>query len=206
MTQKKKLFIDLLVVVSLILIAVPIIIGFNVRPLVSTAYFFIIPSIYLLIRRPKNLKRIFGGAFLIGTIFGFIFDFLAIYNNAWTEPIEQLVFKYKMLGIVPIDHMIWFFSWALIIIVFYEHFLEHDTSDDISHNYKYGAIPSIVATVIIIILFFATPDKIKIGYSYLFLGLCTLVPFLYLSIKKPVLFLNSLKLLLFSFFFFRFLK
>src|SRR5438105_895560 len=106
MTQNKKLLIDLLVVIALVLIAVPIIIKFNVRPLISSVYFFLLPALYLLIRKPKNLKRIFAGSFLIGVIFGFIFDFLAVYNNSWFESTPQLVFTGRILGVVPIDELI----------------------------------------------------------------------------------------------------
>lgn len=197
MTKNQK--IDLLLVIGMVLLSIPIIVWLNVRPLVSTVFFFIIPSIYLLIRKPRNLRRIFTGAFLIGMVFGFVFDFLAILNNAWSEPVEQLVFKYKVLNIVPIDHIIWFFFWALIIIVFYEHFLEHERADGISHNFKYGLIPGITATIAILALFFIAPETIRFGYSYLILGGLTFLPFLFLMIRRPILFIKFVKVTPFFF-------
>src|SRR3989344_7749592 len=106
--------IDVIVLILIVVISIPVILFFNVKPLVSSFFFFIIPSVYLLFRKPRNLKRILVGALLIGSVFGFIFDFLAILNKGWSEPVTQLVLPYKLLGIVPIDHLIWYFFWTFL--------------------------------------------------------------------------------------------
>lgn len=187
MTQKKNKIIDLVVLVVIILISVPVVLVFKVRPLISSIYFFIIPSLYLLIRKPRNIKRVLVGTFLIGTVFGFIYDFLNIYNHSWTESVQQLVFKYKFFSILPIDHIIWFFFWALIIISFYEHFLERENSSKISHNFKYILIFSAVFIGVTLFLFFVSPNKISIKYSYFWLTLPTIIPILLCFLKKPKL-------------------
>lgn len=197
-----KKTIDLAVVSGIVIFSIPIILSLQVRPLVSSIFFFILPSAYLLVRNPRPLKRIFTGALLFGILFGFILDFVAIFNGAWSEPVEQLVFQYKIFTVVPIDHIIWFFFWALLIIVFYEYFIERDLSDFVSHNIRYAFLPSIAALISILIIYFTNPNFLKFNYAYFFLGLFTLAPFFYLAFKKPLLLIKFVKISPFFFFLF----
>lgn len=168
--KKNKNLNDLLVVIGLILLSIPIIVLFRVRPLISAIYLFFIPSMYLLLKRPRSIHRLLAGTLLFGIAFGFIFDFIAVYNRAWYVPDHQLVINYRILGVVPIDETIWFILWVFSIIVFYEHFIEHDLSDKISHNYRYGILPSLFALVFLLITYFVDPELLHFGYAYLVLG------------------------------------
>ena len=141
--MSRNKLIDLLVVVAMVGAAIPVILFLNVKPLVSTIFFFILPSVYLFLRNPRPIKRIFAASFLFGVVFAVPFDFLAILNGAWSEPVSQLVFPYKLFSVLPVDHLIWFFFWVFLVIVFYEHFVEHDRVDTISHNYAYGLLPGL---------------------------------------------------------------
>ncbi|MDR3643181.1 MAG: hypothetical protein P4L74_06175 [Candidatus Doudnabacteria bacterium] len=198
----KKLFWDFIIVVVIIIIGAILSLVFRFKGLTSSLFFFFLPSFYLLCRQPKRLHRIFGGSFLIGTIFGFIFDFMANIGHAWAEYNSQLVFPYRILGVVPLDELIWYFGWVLVIVTFYEHFLEHERRDTISHNYKYGLLPALFTTASILVIYIVAPDKLVLGHTYLLLGLCTLVPFIYLTIKKPVLFIKFMSISPFFFFLF----
>src|SRR3989344_6296947 len=122
----KSLRIDLWVVLGIISLSIPIILYFQVRPLVSALFFFVIPSVYLLLRNKKPLKRIFFGALLIGGGLGIILNIITSANRAWDELASQLVFKYRIFGFWPTDEPIWFFLWAFFILVFYEHFYERE--------------------------------------------------------------------------------
>lgn len=201
MKRRTRLLIDLVVVLGIILISIPIIIYFKVNFLTSTILFFVIPSIYLFIRKPKSIKRIFLASFLFGILFGFIFDFLAEINDAWSwSPIKGLVFPDKILGIVSIDVMIWFFFWVFLIVVFYEHFIERDRSDKISPNFKYAFYPGIIVFVLVLMVFFINPEILKVDYAYLFLGLFALIPFIILVFRKPALLGKFVKVSAFFFF------
>ncbi|MEK7509652.1 MAG: hypothetical protein AAB605_02985 [Patescibacteria group bacterium] len=191
-------FVDLLVTFALITVAIPIVIFFEVRPLISTIYFFILPSLYLLWRKPKNLVRTFAGSFLIGIVFGFSFDFVAIVNNAWADGNGQLIFGH-IFDVVPIDHIIWFFFWAFIIIVFYEHFLEHENTNRISKNYIYAALPTIFIAIAVPIVHFINPNVFLMGYAYLVLGIFATLPLVLLVWKKPHLAIKFLKIAPFFF-------
>lgn len=201
MKQKTKLRIDLLVVVGMVLIAIPVIIHFQVNFLTSTILFFVVPSVYLLIRRrPRNIKRILVASFLFGILFGFTFDFLAELNDAWSwSPMKGLVFP-KILGVVPIDVMIWFFFWVFSLVVFYEHFIEHDRSDKISPNFKYAFYPGFAALIWVLAIFFIDPNLLKLDYAYFGLGICALIPFTVLVIRKPSLLGKFIKVSAFFFF------
>lgn len=199
--KNKNKKIDLLVVIGMILISIPIIIYFKVNFLISTIFFFVIPSVYLLIRKPKSIKRIITASFLFGILFGFIFDFLAEFNNAWAwAGGKGLVFPNKILGIVPIDVLIWFFFWVFLIVVFYEHFVEHDRSDKISPNFKYAFFPGLAVLIWVLAIFFINPNLLKSDYAYFVLGIFTLIPFIILVIRKPALLGKFVKVSAFFFF------
>lgn len=179
---------DLVVVLCMILVSIPVVLYFNVRFLTSTFFFFVVPSIYLFIRSPKNPKRLLA-TLLLGTIASFNLDFLAEFNNAWNwAPYGQLVFKSKILGYVTPDVMIWFAFWVFLTIVFYEHFFEHDRSDKISPRFKFALGGTIIATVIIVLFYFFCPSVLQFRYAYLIIGLMFgLPPLVFLFIKRPSL-------------------
>ena len=107
--MKNHLRTDFYIILTSIFLFVPIIIYFNVRPLTSALFFFIIPTTYLLFRSKKPLNRVLSGALLIGSGFGLIFNILASANNVWNEVGNQLVFNYRIFGFLPADEPVWFF-------------------------------------------------------------------------------------------------
>src|SRR5579872_4849170 len=132
---------DLYVIISMILLAIPVIIIFHLKPLESTLLYFILPSFYLVITKPKKLKRVFVAS--IGSIFAtFALDLFATYNHAWFIPQSQLVIPIRVLGVVPVDDMIWFCSWIMFIAIFYEHFIHRSNAKYISSHFKYAFIGS----------------------------------------------------------------
>src|SRR4051812_47525232 len=122
--MSKSLKLDFWVVILMELLSIPIILTFNIRPLTSALFLFIIPTVYLFLRRKKPIKELIVGSALIGIGFGFTFDIIASANNAWSEMGPQLIFNYRIFGFLPVDEPIWFILWALFILVFYEHFYE----------------------------------------------------------------------------------
>ncbi len=194
----KSLKIDLAVVVGIILFAVPLALIIQPRPFALMLLFFVFPSLYLLFRKPKPLKRILIASVLFGILFSLPFAFVVSLNQAWS--VSQLVLGYKILGILPIEYIVWSFFWILLIVVFYEHFIEQDISDEISHNYKYGLIPALINIAIVTALFFVKPGLLKFSYAYLILGISTMLPLLYFILKKPSILLKFLKISVFFFF------
>lgn len=105
---------DILVLVLLGGVAIVLSTVAELKFLPSTLLFFGAPAAFLAFRlRHKNQwKHILTMSFVFGTLYGFILDYLAEVNNAWAwSNSNQLYFTYKILGVVNIDVMIWFFLW-----------------------------------------------------------------------------------------------
>lgn len=107
--MSKKLRIDFHVLLGIIFLSVPVILYFQVRPMTSALFFFIIPTVYLFYRKKKPIKEVLLGSLLIGSGFGLIFNIIASANGAWDEIGSQLVFNYRIFGFMPADEPIWFF-------------------------------------------------------------------------------------------------
>lgn len=199
MSQKEKFRIDLAIVLAMVLVTIPLVVYFKANFLISTILFFGAPSLYLIIRKPKNIKKNLAAAFLFGIIFGFFLDFMAEINNAWSWPTSNgLVFSYKLFDLVPIDVMIWYFLWIFSIVVFYDHFIEkRDFDDEISRNYTRGLIPAIAVILGMIVIYLVDPEILKFDYAYLILGALTLPPFIYFTLQKPESLAKFLKISLY---------
>ncbi len=180
--NKYKIRTDFIVVVGMVLLFIPVIVFFRVRFLTSTLLFFAVPALYLLIRQPKQLRRLAATLF-VGMIATFAFELLAEYNNAWSwAPLGQLVFPYKIFGIIPIEVLILYFFWILFAIVFYEHFFETKKfeSEKISPLFKNLLIFLSVVLILIVTLYYSHPEFLKFRYAYLCLGLVVSLPAFYL--------------------------
>ncbi len=181
---RQNLIIDFIAIVAIISLSLIPIIYFNLKFLWVSLLLFGLPSIYLLLRKTRSLHRILVASLSGGIIFTFIFDFLAVLNNAWSWDTTQFVFPFKVLGVVSIDEIIWLFFWVLFILVFYEHFIEHERSEKISQNFKYAAIPLITIFLAVIGLYGFMPQLFQFGYSYFVLCLITLPFLIYVSFKN----------------------
>lgn len=198
MIRSKNL--DLLVILAFVAFSTWLTLHFQVRALVSALLYFLLPSIYLLIRRKLPLQRIVVGALFLGLLVSFSVDFLLSFNNAWNENFHQLVFPYKLFGFLPIDEPIWFFIWALEIIVFYEYFFEREKTSKISKNFRRGLTIFFTILFIILFLFKFFPSSIQFDYIYAIIGSLIVIPIVYVVHKNPKLIVKFLKAELFFFF------
>ncbi|MDO8495937.1 MAG: hypothetical protein Q7S43_00585 [bacterium] len=194
--------VDLLVVIGLVLISIPCILYFQVRLLTSTLLFFVIPTIFLLLRQRKQFKRL-GASVIAGMVVAFTADFLAEFNGAWSwAPEGQLVFSNKLFGLIPVDVLIWYFFWITFTVVYYEHFFEHDRSRVVSRRFKSVLIFFLTLLAIIILTFYINPEILRFRYAYLWVAVFGSTPFFYLIFKKPHLIGKLLKAGIFNIFLF----
>ncbi len=185
-----------MVLIGFLLVTVPVVVYWNLNFLLTTILFFGVPSLYLLIRRPKSIKKALISALLFGTLWGVSFDFLAEINNAWSWPeYGQLVLPGYVLGVVSIDVLIWFFLWVLFTVLFYEYFFEHDRVTKISPNTRIAFWFGAGVIVVITGTYYVYPDILLFDYAYGILGLLTLPPFIFLIAKKPHLIPKTLKVI-----------
>lgn len=189
----RKLRIDFYVTLGIILVSVPIILFFEVRPLISAVFFFIIPTVYLVIRKKKPIRELLLGSLLIGSGLGLIFNIITSANRAWDELAEQLVFNYRIFGFMPADEPIWFFFWSLVILTFYEHFYEKDRLDSISSRFRYIALPTLLAVVVVIVLAIVNKETLLFNKAYFFMALPGFIPVVYVIKKRPNLILKFIK-------------
>jgi len=138
---------------------------YNLKPLASIAFFFVLPSVYMLLRGRFNYKKIFFMAILTGIIAGFA-DVIFSATKAWVVPDEQLFIAWRIFNSVPFEDFIWFFSFALFAITFYEFFIEKDRIRGISKNSKWFFILALGTIFIVTLLVFLGWFE-KIKYSYL---------------------------------------
>ncbi|HEY4474083.1 MAG TPA: hypothetical protein VI957_02895 [Candidatus Paceibacterota bacterium] len=100
----------------------------------------------------------------------------------------MLLFPAAFLGVLNIDEWIWFFFWALFIVVFYEHFLDtKHYSYRISHRVWCGIVFGILMSAGVIASFLVTPELIDIQYAYLLVGGAAVLPALYTMFRYPTI-------------------
>lgn len=104
---------------------------FHLKALVGAFLGLLPPSLYLILRERKNLLKIFLAVIVFGTIFGFLLEFMAEINLAWVVP--RAVFNWRLFGFFPVlDIILGYMLMTLLIVVFYEHFLDDERNKRIS--------------------------------------------------------------------------
>lgn len=191
--MSKKLKTDFLVVAGIIILSIPIILIFNARPLIAALFFFVIPTIYLFLRKKKPIKEVLLGALLIGNGIGLIFNIIASANGAWNEVGSQLVFNYRIFGFMPVDEPVWFFFWALFILVFYEHFYERDRLDRLSKRFKYIAIPTLITVALVALVSLVDKTKLSLKYAYFVCMTPIIIPVAFIVKYRPAMLVKFIK-------------
>lgn len=129
-------------------------------------------------------------------LLAFIFDFLAEFNNAWSwAPDGQLFFPNKILGLIPVDVLIWYAFWITLTVLVYEHFFERDgTSERLSRYYKPLVFVFIGAAFLLMIVYSLMPALIEFKFAYLVIGLVgALPPVIYALRTNPRIIQKSLR-------------
>jgi hypothetical protein len=123
---------------------------FNLGTLSSVVLFYIVPSVYLSIQIPKSIKKslIFALVCLIPWV---PIDYIAHLTGQWLVP--SSVFPFKILGLVPIEDILWLFSLSYFTVIFYEYFLDkHNDKKIIRKKLKY--LVALLFSIVIIFSFF----------------------------------------------------
>ncbi len=160
----------------------------------TSAFLFLgLPCIYLLFKTKPKKKEAFAAVVVFGILYCFLMDYLAELNGAWAWKDSQLLFPHRILGVVSADAIIWTSLWVLLLVLFYEHMLEHDRRDVVSKKVWYVAGLGLVFIGIVLGLQLVAPAYLHITYSYFVLGLGTIPPFIYLLYARPFLLPKLLK-------------
>ena len=194
--SRGKLF-DLIILLGIIYVSTLLILEWQVKPLISTIFYFVIPAVYLFVREKKNSLKIIWSSIVVGLVFGFIVDLIATYNYAWV--VDQLVFQSKVLGIVNIDNLIWFLCLAFFINTFYEHFIDDELDKKMSTNFLLGAVGMVTILVLTIVAYVIIPEILILPYAYMTLGCIFSIPMIYLLLTRPRFITKFFKLACFFF-------
>lgn len=188
MTKSRRA--DLLTLIIYLVFLIPVILLFKVGFSVATILFFVVPSLYLAFKGPLPWKRIVYASLLFGFLLSQA-DFLAEFNRAWVVP--KLFFETRIFGVIGIDVIAWGFFWTFFILIFYEHFSEHDRSSKVSKHFKILFIASLFTCAAVLLNFYFNHSKLQMDYVYLFLGSVAILIFLLvmLKIKKPYFLLRK---------------
>lgn len=161
----KKL--DILVLILLPLIAVMGSLALRANFLTSAFLFYGLPAIYLSWRNTHAIKRAFIFSLLAFPV-GFVGDYLATNSNAWYVP--QSSFPFRVLGVVPIDDLIWGFMLVYVVVIFYEHFLDKGKHNNVDRRLKYGVYITLASVVIFFSAYLLNPALLRIPYAYFTFG------------------------------------
>lgn len=162
----KKLDIFLLILFPILSVLISF--AFKVNFLTSALLFFGLPSIYLSVRTPSQIKKalIFSLIFLIP--FCFIIDYIAILDHSWFVPLT--VFPFHILGVIPVEDFIWGYLITYSIVIFYEHFFGKNKSEIINKRMIHLILPLFILLLIFFVVLFTNPGLLIIPYAYLWMG------------------------------------
>jgi hypothetical protein len=183
MNLNKK--IDFLVILLLLATTASAWLLLNLKPMIGGLFFTFVPSFYLIIREKKNFKKIFWAVFALGILVGLAFDFLETVSQAWIVP--RIFLPWRLFGVWPIDDLLGYIGMTLLMVVFYEHFLDDEKNKKISKNFYFVLLGLSSAIIIIWGLFMLNPASLDISYSYLKGGLLAIILPVILGWWKPKL-------------------
>lgn len=186
MLKEKNKSLDLILLIIWPLAAAFLSIKLHAVFLATVFLFFVIPCVFLVLRKKKNIKKVIYASFTLGLILSFTFDFLAEFNNAWNWN-GGLLTPHKIFGIVQVDVLFWFFFWVMYFILFYEHFIDDEKYKKISRNAPLTFGLGILLGLKVIITKTIYPSFLYIPYAYLVLCLGILLVFIIMALYKPKL-------------------
>lgn len=161
--------IDIIFLVLTPVFAVTIALIFKINYFTNIILFFFLPAIYLSIRNTHAIKKSINFALIAGLIGGFLIDFIATINNSWL--IIKTIFPFKILGILPLEDLIWGFLLVYDIIMFYEHFLDKGRHNLKDTKFKHFIILFILLLIIFLLTYLFNPRFLYFKYFYFFCGL-----------------------------------
>ncbi len=177
--------VDLLVLIGLAVFAVVTSYATQATFLFSALLFLGLPSAYLLFRSRTKKKEAFVGTLIFGVLYCFLLDYMAELNHAWYWQPDQLIFQNKIFGVVTPDAIIWTALWVLLVILFYEHFIDKDRKDRVSKRSWVVLVIGLILFATILWLQASDPGRLKVEYAYLIFGFCSIVTLFYVMWNKP---------------------
>lgn len=173
--QKLK---DLIILALLFILGIFIVLIFKPGYLANILIVYLPGLVYILTRLKRSTKKIliFG---LLSILFIVPVEILARLTNSWDVASDFP----RVLGIAPLENMLYGVINIIYPLAFYEYFFDNDRNRKISPRYKYLVGIYLVLFVTTFIFYFIDPNLLKLDYWLL--GLLILSPiFILLLIYK----------------------
>lgn len=161
--------IDIFLLILFPIFAVVAALMFKVSFFVSILLFYLPSSLWLSFRTPAQVGKTFIFSIIIAIPFGFFIDYIATLDHSWFVP--TTIFPFRLLGIVPVEDLIWAFFLVYNIVIFYEHFLDKGKHELLDKRMKYLLWPLLIIVILFILILFTEPDFLIIPYAYLWMGI-----------------------------------
>lgn len=185
LNSKKKL--DLLVVFVFIFVAAFLSVFFKIDLILSVSLYLGLPALYLWFRESKNWKKILSASLVIGVLLGMAYNLVAEFTNAYATRYGLFPFNYVAGGVTPFGDFIWGFLILFCSITFYEHFLDDERQVKFSKYSTFALGAGLVSFLLTESLLITAPESLHATYSYLLLGLLSILPLTALLFCKPTL-------------------
>lgn len=149
--------------------------------LTSTLLFFGLPAVYLSFKTKKSIKKT-ALASLMAIPLLTVLDYMAHLDKSWFVP--NTVFAFRLFGVIPIEDLILGYLLIYVTILFYEHFLDKGRDHPLNKRVLNLLIPTLVAVLLFLVLFYINPQALQVSYFYLKVGvlLCLLPSIVFLMV------------------------
>jgi len=164
--MKKKMSVDLVVLLLWPIIAALVSYFFKVNLFVSILIFFIPPVFLLSIRMKNHILKALLFSLVSGIPIILVIDYLGQLNQQWT--ISASVFAFKFFGVVTIELVSWIVLNMYFVILFYEYFLDNHVQYS-PWNKRMNTFVMIFIGIFVIFTFFLIYFPIFLKFSYFYL-------------------------------------
>lgn len=183
---------DLIVVVGIIVASFTISVTFKPDLFVSMLMYLFLPSLYLILRKKKDILRISVASLTMGVFYGMSYNFVAEYFHAYQTIYKYPFLAYKIVGVTPVADIIWGFMIPFSIFVFYEHFLDRHKPLKVfsKRNEIFIIFGAFLLTLISFWLTFYESESRVENKAYFIVGLLSCLPLILIFLEKHTLILK----------------
>jgi hypothetical protein len=183
MTKKSWLKLDIILLILFPIFSAVFSVVINANYLTSILLFFGLPAIWLSYRTPQMITRTLLYAAIFTIPFGIIVDYIVTIDYGWYVP--KTLFP-LILGVVPVEDIIFVLLLVYAIIMFFEHLIHHGKHKILSNSMKYLIL--LITTIVILfsLILVTKPKFLELPYSYLWTGIIfIIIPFVIYILKFP---------------------
>ena len=168
--MNKKENIDLILILVYPIVATFISLLFKLNSFVGLIVYYVVPSVYLSIRKKEYIKKTLVFSLIIAVPLAIIIDYIGYVSKSWA--IENSIFPFRYFEILTVEGLLWAILTVYFAILFYEYFIDkHVSKKLIGGRMKYLIVILIVMMGVFLTLFFLSPTVLKIPYFYLWIGI-----------------------------------